>query len=568
MTKDEQLGRDVASFNGMQNWRNRGNHRLTAFQKEDLMKERNALEARGVQGLSKGLDSLLDVTDGGAVPLGSPGVDTVPAMLDSNEYVLPADTTAKVGLGTLDDLVSLTHDPGKVLKRKERFGQSQTNLMGLADGGVASAAEGRQRAADIVARMLAKNMRKKEAPMPAPMQAPEPQLAYPAAKKLFDQIKPYVPGLADGKMPEQQYKRTPPIQDTAKEDEYSYIRDMLIPVIGGEVADFFDVRGANPPKPQFIRPKTPMEVSSEVTTDQTPTEQSQIAGGPIGSPEPKGARPVRSPDGIAGYRYDVPEAQQDAFGKAMLSAMRKPGTFSVMPRDFYDGVDTRGMSDVEYQEWKGMRDRENALRQAAIGQARNAQNDVRQNGRPFGYKPALLYSDVQPGIAPSSQFNLLMEAERNKQKGNGLDALQSQVDLFSKMSTMQRAEEGAKNDREDRFVENAIESQAPTIETDFSWLLGGEKDFFKRAYAAGETDPRGAVNTLAGIVQTLKRSNEVFTNFDGKPITGAQAIAILNGEEPLDTFNWFSNPSEDWYAAARKAIINEIKQSALSQYSQ
>ncbi len=55
---------------------------------------------------------------------GGPTDDKIPANLSDGEYVLPADTTAAVGVANLDKLVEETHVPAKVQKR-----------LGYADGG-------------------------------------------------------------------------------------------------------------------------------------------------------------------------------------------------------------------------------------------------------------------------------------------------------------------------------------------------------------------------------------------------------------------------------------------------
>lgn len=59
----------------------------------------------------------------GSGPVSGPGGpvdDKVPAMLSDGEYVLPADTTAKIGKKNLDKLVAETHTPAAVQRAKKR----------------------------------------------------------------------------------------------------------------------------------------------------------------------------------------------------------------------------------------------------------------------------------------------------------------------------------------------------------------------------------------------------------------------------------------------------------------
>jgi hypothetical protein len=58
----------------------------------------------------------------GAGPVSGPGGpvdDKIPAMLSNGEYVLPADTVKKVGVGRLDKLVKETHTPAAVQRKRK-----------------------------------------------------------------------------------------------------------------------------------------------------------------------------------------------------------------------------------------------------------------------------------------------------------------------------------------------------------------------------------------------------------------------------------------------------------------
>lgn len=63
-----------------------------------------------------------DGTHVGAGPVNGPGGpvdDKIPAMLSNGEYVLPADTTKKIGVKKLDKLVRETHTPAEVQRKRK-----------------------------------------------------------------------------------------------------------------------------------------------------------------------------------------------------------------------------------------------------------------------------------------------------------------------------------------------------------------------------------------------------------------------------------------------------------------
>lgn len=174
----EKLASDQSNFDSWQKWRQ--GHKLTGFQKADIADEAKSLQDRA-QALSQpgaqmqkpvapaparaplapdysmgigpssdllspdaykgspssdmrspdylksGRTSIFDARDGGMVPPGAPGVDTVPAMmtggmarLDSEpgmarqEFVMPADSTAIIGPGRLEAMRLATHNSDNV----------------------------------------------------------------------------------------------------------------------------------------------------------------------------------------------------------------------------------------------------------------------------------------------------------------------------------------------------------------------------------------------------------------------------------------------------------------------
>lgn len=70
----------------------------------------------------RGALMLADGAHVGAGPVSGPGGpidDKVPALLSDGEYVLPADTTAKIGKENLDKLVKETHTPAAVQRKRK-----------------------------------------------------------------------------------------------------------------------------------------------------------------------------------------------------------------------------------------------------------------------------------------------------------------------------------------------------------------------------------------------------------------------------------------------------------------
>lgn len=51
---------------------------------------------------------------------GGPVDDKIPAMLSNGEYVLPADTVKKIGVGKLDKVVKDTHTPAEIQRQRQR----------------------------------------------------------------------------------------------------------------------------------------------------------------------------------------------------------------------------------------------------------------------------------------------------------------------------------------------------------------------------------------------------------------------------------------------------------------
>jgi hypothetical protein len=83
---------------------------------QDLADKVDRLE--GKRGIGKADGGKMHKGKGPVSGPGGPIDDKIPAMLSDGEYVLPADTVQKVGVGTLDRLVKNTHVPAAVQRRR------------------------------------------------------------------------------------------------------------------------------------------------------------------------------------------------------------------------------------------------------------------------------------------------------------------------------------------------------------------------------------------------------------------------------------------------------------------
>lgn len=83
---------------------------------QDLAEEVEELKER--RGLRKADGGKVHKGKGPVKGPGGPIDDKIPAMLSNGEYVLPADTVQKVGVGTLDRLVKETHTPAATQRRR------------------------------------------------------------------------------------------------------------------------------------------------------------------------------------------------------------------------------------------------------------------------------------------------------------------------------------------------------------------------------------------------------------------------------------------------------------------
>lgn len=83
---------------------------------QDLADE--VAELKGKRGLRKADGGKIHKGKGPVKGPGGPVDDKIPAMLSNGEYVLPADTVEKVGIGSLNKLVKDTHTPAATQRRR------------------------------------------------------------------------------------------------------------------------------------------------------------------------------------------------------------------------------------------------------------------------------------------------------------------------------------------------------------------------------------------------------------------------------------------------------------------
>lgn len=93
------------------------------------MQDAIGVTMKAIQDLSKEVETLRrGMANGGKAERkrgaikgpGGPVDDLVPAMLSDGEYVLPADTTKRIGVKNLDALVKQTHTPAHIQRQKQR----------------------------------------------------------------------------------------------------------------------------------------------------------------------------------------------------------------------------------------------------------------------------------------------------------------------------------------------------------------------------------------------------------------------------------------------------------------
>lgn len=159
-----ELGRKVDSFNQMRDW-SRG-HNLSRMQKEWYDQQRDDLVKKG-EGMADG--GMWEGQEGGEVPVGPPGIDTVPTMTQAGEVMLDSQPGAQEyiltpemvdilgGADVLDTLRMQVHDFDRTEERREM------ESGGYSDGGVLpTEEESRSRVDRMVARMMEEARRERE----------------------------------------------------------------------------------------------------------------------------------------------------------------------------------------------------------------------------------------------------------------------------------------------------------------------------------------------------------------------------------------------------------------------
>lgn len=86
---------------------------------QELAEKVDRLEGKKKTPLKRANGGAIHRGKGAVKGAGGPVDDKVPAMLSNGEYVLPADTTAKIGKKNLDKLVAQTHTPAAVQRKRK-----------------------------------------------------------------------------------------------------------------------------------------------------------------------------------------------------------------------------------------------------------------------------------------------------------------------------------------------------------------------------------------------------------------------------------------------------------------
>lgn len=548
----------IEEFNRMQRWRNRGRHRLTASQESRLEEERARLDPQGSSGqtgkldvtglnrLISGLGDVFDARQGGVVPPGSPGVDTVPAqmssgpaMLDSQlgkgnqEYVLPADTTAAVGIPNLNKLVNTTHTPKK--KQQPSTLEIQSSIPSYKDGGTAD------------------------------------------ERRIFSQK--YSPSKLYGVLPGSQQDAM--LREQRRGVLGAELNTPEMTLIPGEVAaaeEYFQTHGFNEPvarAPASPKPRpAPASAPAAEAEVAAAKPQSSIAFETSPESQKRYEKQISAAGGrsLGGGRYEMPAdvpvtsadlarqvrlaggPNREAFSPENVASARKAAQAFKGP-DFYGGVDVRGMSGAEFQEFKGMLDKENAQRQANIKRIRALEQPGQDKSGPFDFQRPSAYASLDRGVSPSTQFAMLADAQRASQAGK-----LGKATVEAAKETRAQAEEGRKAHKE--FMGKAAIYEQD-IANNFPWMQNPGR-FFTQAKEAGANDPEQAMQSLAGVQQNWANDDSVLFTEENQPITRAEAIKILNGERPFD--GWFNGLGDKFYDRALQRIVELLQDRALQEF--
>ena len=154
-----------------------------------------ALKQKGEASFGRAQTYAPGPNQGGPVvdPQGSGTEDTVPTVLASGEYVLPADTVEQVGVENLEALKQATHAPVKA-----QFGQANGGkVKRCADGGVIQAIKNRPRRIDEAVQADATGQPRPTQPPPKTIEQQTQEKIVQPAKDMVEKVKKMF-GMADG----------------------------------------------------------------------------------------------------------------------------------------------------------------------------------------------------------------------------------------------------------------------------------------------------------------------------------------------------------------------------------
>ena len=300
---------------------------------------------RKLRGYASG-GQVFNAMDGGLVPPGPPGVDTVPAMtsngpamLDSQagpggqEYVLPADTTATIGIPNLDAIKNATHNPQTIAQRQIPGYCQGGKMRKYASGGAIYDDE---------------EKRKLQPPSPGPsaMQEANAPRAAPVADKQ-QTLRDKWAGKSGFQML---------LENAAETQKHPLWRPLMPEGLRGRG----DIGEGDVKYPEQSRvEKTP---PSTLQTSANRMEQEIV-----GPPEQRLPAGVRQVQGTQAYAYDVPKSLQGEYGRAIYSNIGEgkgatPEGFKAplgpsQSAPTYGGYDLSSLTPAERSEFKRRYDR-------------------------------------------------------------------------------------------------------------------------------------------------------------------------------------------------------------------
>lgn len=545
-------------------------------------KDRKRQDAADLAGLGEA--ALLDLTGGGQVEGGPPGKDTIPvvsapggpteAMLDNEEYVLPAATTELLGKPNLDNLVKRTTGRAPVGDESMGFEPMKFGMGGFFDrfrnrgkqiNDAVDAATNPEVAAveppapkSTSMRDIMREIRKKNPPRKEKVRgyANGGSVAYgDAQRRKHEERLAFIKDLPDPDRAEIILKRNALKNSESAQRGFPNSAREFGQAIREGSSEFFGpaIEGVT------SAVKLPLAVGSDFSegllgldpTDPTPTptqaqmlaEQEEGVYDVVSTKSPTVPAPQEpiirkaSPDDLVpmGDAAFSPENVARARSEAQTFEANNPLSQARTAADINaDTAAIRGLRNAR-------RDAEGSPR---VGEVRG---QARQGSAPISIRDQISLANLQRGLA-------------NDQQQVGQDRFRNELSLLG-----ERREQGdAANAAQDRYMEQS-ETLIPEVTTQLPWMGDSVGPFFQRASEIS-SNPRQAANLLVGAVQNLETNKEELFELAGQSVTGVEAIQLLNGETPFGS--WGFGPDEDAYDALRRRALQEVQTKALEGFDQ